>query len=227
MSGTRKSTTAMMPPGRPTWTAVGLQLLLVVATSTVIVWVNQEIVVPRGARAHFMASMLSTSAADPVDFLAKADRLGLLLMPLAAVVRIAFVALVAQLAVLLQGRILSLAEAVRAATWAFWGVVYGMTTQSLWLWRLGMDHVTVDDFSVVPDSLAHVLHVDIDSSFTVYLLAVQLSITTVVWMLGLGLGLASAEDVDVPVALRSVAFVWVTVVSGTVSLALLGRVLLG
>ena len=93
MSGTRKNT-ADMPRGRPTWTAVALQLLLVVATSTVIVWVNQEVVVPRGARAHFMASMLSTSAADPVDFLAKADRLGLLLMPLAAVVRIAFVALV-------------------------------------------------------------------------------------------------------------------------------------
>ena len=90
-----------------------------------------------------------------------------------------------------------------------------------------MDHVTADDFSVVPDSLAHVLQVDIDSSFTVYLLAVQFSITAVVWMLGLGLGLASAEHVDVPVALRSVAFVWVTVLSGTVSLALLGRVLLG
>ncbi len=195
MSDTRKNT-ADMPPGRLTWAAVGVQLLLVVATSTVLFWVNQEVVVPRGARAHFMASMLSTPAADPVDFLKKADRLGILLLPVAAVVWIAFVALVAQLAVLLQGRILSLAEAVRAATWAFWGVVCGMAA------------------------------LDLDSSFTVYLLAVQFSITAVLWLLGLGLGLASAEDVDARVALRSVAFVWVTVLFGTVSLALLGRVLL-
>ena len=226
MSATRENSPDM-PPARLSWTAVGLQLLLVVGTSAVIVWVNQEIVAPRGARAHFMASMLSTSAADPIDFLEKADRLGVLLLPVAIVVRIAFVALVAQLAVLLQGRILSLAEGVRAATWAFWGVVYGMAIQSLWLWRLGMDQITADDFSVVPDSLAHLLHVDIDSSFTVYVLAVQFSIGAVVWLLGLALGLASAENVDAPVALRSVAFVWVTVLSGTVSLAMLGRALLG
>lgn len=225
MSGTGGAITDV-PPGRLTWTSTGLQLLLVVATSTVIVWMNQEIVVPREARAHLIASMLSTSSADPIDLLAHADRLGLFLLPLAAVVRIGFVALVAQLAVLLQGRTLSLAEAVRAATWAYWGVLYGMTTQSLWLWRLGMDHVTADDFSVVPDSLAHMLGLDVDTSFIVYLLAVQLSITTAVWLLGLGLGLASAEHVDRPVAVRSVAFVWVTVLTGTVSLALLGRVLL-
>ena len=87
-----------------------------------------------------------------------------------------------------------------------------MAAQSLWLWRLGLDHV---------------LKVDIDGSFTVDSLAVQLSITAVVWLSGLGLGLASAEDVDTRVALRSVAFVCVTVLFGTVSLALLGRVLLG
>ena len=225
MSDIRRNTAGMLP-GRPTWAAVGVQLLLVVATSTVIFWVNQEFIVPRGARAHFMASLLSTSAADPVDFLKKADRLGILLLPAAAVVWIAFVALVAQLAVLLQGRILSLAEAVRAATWAFWGVVYGMAAQSLWLWRPGMGHVTVDDSSVVPEFIAHVLQVDIDSSLTVYLLAVQFSITAVVWLLGLGFGLAFAEGVDTRVALRSIAFVWVTVLFGTASLALLGRVLL-
>ena len=110
MSHTRENT-ADMPPGRLTWAGVGVQLLLVAATSTVIFWVNQEIVVPRGSRAHFMASMLSTSAADPVEYLKKADRLGILFLPVAAVVWIAFVALVAQLAVLQQGRILSLAEA--------------------------------------------------------------------------------------------------------------------
>ena len=122
----------------------------------------------------------------------EADRIGLLLVPVAAVVRIAFVALLAQLAVLLQGRILSMAEAVRAATWGFWGVVLGMMTQSLWLSRLGTDRISVNDLSVVPDSLAHVLQVDIDGSFTVYLVAAQFSISTVVWMLGLGFGLASA-----------------------------------
>ena len=211
MSHTRENT-ADMSPGRLTWAGVGVQLLLVAATSTVIFWVNQEIVVPRGARVHFMASMLSTSAADPVEYLKKAHRLGILLLPVAAVVWIAFVALVAQLAVLLQGKILSLAEAVRAATWAFWGVVCGMAAQTLWLWRLGLDHVP---------------KVDIDGSFTVDSLAVQLSVTAAVWLSGLGLGLASAEDVDTRVAVRSVAFVCVTVLFGTVSLALLGRVLLG
>lgn len=140
--------------GWPTWVlfvvAVGISLLLT--------WVSSELILTEEAYRSVLDERLTASRVEDIySFNRRFRVLGYIVAPLVVLVRIAFVALLLQMALLLGGIEIRFKGVFRAATIGFFAILYGDVARWLVLWLKDASTLTPADLSYVPGAASNVM----------------------------------------------------------------------
>jgi hypothetical protein len=183
--------------------------LLAVVASVALTWATNEFVMTRTVIHNLLGSQLDASQIDQnFDVTRGYTVWGYLLLPLVLWARIALVALFVQMVGLLATAELPFRGAFRAATWAFFGLLYGNVVRVVWLLRLGEGNIDAAALNVTPGSLAHFLMPAQESPSLVYNLASLLNPWELIWALILFFALRATGRIRTAGAAGLVAVVW-------------------
>ena len=183
--------------------------LIVVLASLAVAWATNEFVMTRGVYHNLLRSQLDALRIDQnFDLTRRYAVWGYVLMPLVLWARIALVALFVQMIGLVALIEIPFRELFRAATWAFYGVIYGNVIGVLWLVRVGEANIDAAAMNVTPGSLAHFFMPAQESPSLLYGLASQLNPWELIWALILFIALRATRRIGTAGAAILVGVVW-------------------
>lgn len=192
---------------RPAFRTWQLYLALLAATLAV-AWAAQAWVMTDDVYRGLLADRLDAARVDEA-LARRADgrAWGLALVPLLLWARLAFVALSAQLVLLLLVLDVPFGRLFRAAAWAYAALLCGQAARWAWLARLGTDGITREALGVTPGSLAAAL-LDPSAPAGLYQLFSMLSVWEAAWCAVFALGLRRAGQIAPATAAGVAAAVW-------------------
>jgi hypothetical protein len=185
-----------------------------VAASAVLMWVNKEFVMTREVYHAILGEQLEARRIDEqFDMLKQSAQWGYVFVPLITWVRLALVALLLQLFLLLFLAEVPLGKLFRAAAWAFPAMLYGMAVRMVMLMRLDPAAITKEQLSRMPGSVADMVPSLSEPGTPLYSLLSLVSFWEALWCGILFYALRKgAPKVSGLVAGAAVAGVWLVIV---------------
>lgn len=201
---------------------------LLCALTTVATVVSQDILLSRDVFHRLYDAQVDSTRVDIIfDMMARWRRLGYVIAPLTALLRIVGVACAFQLAFLvLEGTEVRLGQLIRVAALGYAVVLAGVFSRLAWLAHL-RDSLVLEDFGVVPDSLAAVLYSPGEVNQFAYVALSTLNVTELAWLFYVTLWLLPFTHRRTMRAAKIVGTTWLVVTLARVGLAFLGAQLAG
>jgi len=206
------TTSAMMfAPPRPALRSWQL-LALVIALNLIVLWFSNEYVLTRETYQRLLSDRLEASRVDEYfDFARRLRIWGYVLTPLVVVVRVGFMALALQLALLLLLIEVPIGRLFRLALWAALALLAGTAVREAFLAALDPATLSLARLSVVPASLASVTMDLEDFRAPLYGLLSFVNPFELAWCAIMAAGIADGKKLKPVTAASVVVSVWMTV----------------
>ncbi len=200
---------AAATPARPrirTWHLFAVM----VAASLVMAWVNKELVMTREVYHALLGTELEGDRIDrQFDMVQQTAKWGYVAIPAVVWLRIALVAMLAQLFLLLAAVEVPIRQVFRAACWAYPALLYGAAVRMFLLARAEPSSLTRESLSFVPGSLTAFFPTLAEPGTATHLLLTQVSLWEGLWCVLLYFALRRvAPRLGAGGALMTVAAVW-------------------
>jgi hypothetical protein len=173
-------------------------ILLLAAASVLLAWYNTSQVMTRDVYHRILGSQLDASRIDAQFALAQKWAVwGYAAVPLILWVRIAVVAMVTQLVLLLAVGDVAIGRIFRLAALAQIPLFAGGVIRIFWLSRLAPEEITQDAIALSPLSLASAFYSGGAYADPLYQLAVTLNLFELGWVIVMGIGIARLMRITV------------------------------
>ena len=195
------------PALRP-WQLLGL----VIALNLIVLWFSNEYVLTRETYQRLLSDRLEASRVDEYfDFARRLRIWGYVLTPPVVVVRVGFMALALQLALLLLLIEVPIGRLFRLALWAFLALLAGTAVRDAFLATLDPADLSLARLSLAPASLASVTMDLEDFRAPLYGLLSFVNPFELAWCAIMVAGIADGKKVKLVTAAGVVVIVWMTV----------------
>jgi hypothetical protein len=194
------------------WFTLWHLLALVVACHLLVTWFFNEHVLTRDVYQRVLSDRLDASRID--DYFSSVRKLRLwayLLGPLVVVIRVAFMALAVQLALLLVMVEVPFGGVFRAALWAYLAPLAGLAVRAALLVWVDGSEVSPAALSIVPASAASVLMDAADYRSPLYSLLSLVNAFELAWCVIMVIALTDEKKVRTGTAVGAVGGVWLVV----------------
>jgi len=188
---------------------VHLFALLAAGSIAVTLFTNRMVLTDAAYRALLPDGGASPSQVEQtIAAMRRWESLGLLISPLVLLARVAFHALLVQLAFLLQGTQLRFSLVFRGAIWAAWMTWLGSAMQAIWLASLPPAALSTEQLGAMPGGLTTLIPALNAGPDGLVLLFRQITVFDLGWILVFAVALEGAEKASAGRSLLSVTLVW-------------------